>query len=75
MNERAMQNEDYKFQFKLGEMDSEKLYDDPIAEFIRAQLAEILNFIVLISEGEEVKPDGFKLTDEESEKEYMIFEK
>lgn len=73
MNNPSIHTEDYEFTFRLGEMGTETLYDDPIVEFIRAQLEELLKYVILTKEGEEVKPDGFKLTIEGNDKEYQIF--
>jgi len=63
---------DYVFRFELNAKPEGTLYDDPLVEFVRSQLEDLLNFLVLTKDGEEVKVNGFKLLDDRGN-EYRIF--
>ena len=41
--------------------DSPPLHDDPRVEFIRTQLAALLDLVVLCKDGQVVQPNGFKM--------------
>jgi len=62
MAEKSAPSEDYPFRYRLmPQPDGDTVYQDPLTEMIRAQLVNILNIIVPVSGGKEVKVDGFKL--------------
>jgi membrane-associated protease RseP (regulator of RpoE activity) len=62
MADKSTPSEDYPFRYQLmPETDGDIVYQDPLTEMIRAQLANILNIVVPVSGGKEVKVDGFKL--------------
>lgn len=57
--------EDYVFRFSLAECDpGEPVYDDPLLELIRGQLADLLDAVVLTFQGKRVRVDGFALMQE-----------
>jgi len=43
-------------------MSNERCNEDLTVEYIRRQLGELLNFVVLTYDGKKVKIDGFKFT-------------
>ncbi len=51
---------------------AEVCYDDPLLELVRGQLADLLDVIVLTSEGKPVMVDGFRLVSEPGTQ-YAIF--
>ena len=62
MAEKSAPSEDYVFRYRLRlEPDRNALYQDPLMEMIRAQLANILNLVIPVAGGKELKLDGFKL--------------
>ena len=66
-------DEDYVFRYKLdiGSKNT-NILDDPLVEMTRSQLEALLNIVILIYKGQEVKVDGFTfLNDRETI--YKIF--
>ena len=53
---------DYIWRFRLDDMSNERCNEDLTVEYIRRQLGELLNFVVLTYDGKKVKIDGFKFT-------------
>jgi hypothetical protein len=53
---------DYIWRFRLDDMSNERCNGDLTVEYIRRQLGELLNFVVLTYDGKKVKIDGFKFT-------------
>lgn len=55
---------EYVFRYRLqeeGEKGSPPFYEDRLLELIRQQIANLLNVVVPVYRGKEVKIDGFKL--------------
>ena len=48
------------------------VYDDPLVELIRGQLADLLDAVILTDHGRRVRIDGFQLL-QEPETQYEIF--
>ena len=51
---------DYIWRFRLDDMSNERCNEDLTVEYIRRQLEELLNFVVLTYNEKKVKIDGFK---------------
>ena len=51
---------DYIWRFHLDDISNERVNEDLTVEYIRGQLEELLNFVVLTHDGKKVKIDGFK---------------
>jgi len=60
MKDKVDENGDFIFRFKLDEIQDEKVYDDPLTEMVRSQLAALLDVVVLTENDKPVKVDGFK---------------
>jgi hypothetical protein len=68
-------SEDYIFRYPLQlESASNAIYPNAVTEMIRAQLQSLLNLVVPVAGGKEVKVDGFKLL-RDRDKVYDIFVK
>jgi hypothetical protein len=53
-------DEDYIWRFRLDNISNERVNEDLTVEYIRRQLEELLNFVVLTYNEKKVKIDGFK---------------
>ena len=51
---------DYIWRFRLDNISNERVNEDLTVEYIRRQLEELLNFVVLTYNEKKVKIDGFK---------------
>jgi hypothetical protein len=64
---------EYVFRFRVETpTDGEAVYDDPLVELIRGQLADLLDAVTLTYRGRRVPVDGFRLLQEPGT-EYGIF--
>jgi hypothetical protein len=52
--------EEFVFHFDFSSVDAKALYDDPIVEVFREQIANLLDIVVLMEGEKQVKIDGFK---------------
>ncbi len=68
------EEEDFVFRFDLSYVQSKGLYNDPIVEMFREQIANILDIVILMEGGKEIKVDGFKFLNN-SKIIYQIFHK
>jgi len=65
--------EEFVFRFRVETpADGESVYDDPLVELIRGQLADLLDAVTLTYRGRRVPVDGFRLLQEPGT-EYGIF--
>jgi hypothetical protein len=60
MKNKVDENGDFIFRFKLDEIQDEKVYDDPLTEMVRSQLAALLDVVVLTENDKPVNVNGFK---------------
>jgi hypothetical protein len=51
---------DYIWRFRLDDISNKRVNEDLTVEYIRRQLEELLNFVVLTYNEKKVKIDGFK---------------
>jgi hypothetical protein len=65
--------QDFVFRFPLDRIGRKVLYEDKLVELIRQQLENLLDVVILTSEGKEVKVDGFKLL-VDLDTEYRIYD-
>jgi hypothetical protein len=65
---------DYIWRFRLDDISDEKSHEDLTVKYIRRQLEELLNFVVLTYNGKKVHINGFKLI-KDLEMNYDIFVK
>lgn len=63
MSDNQKRREDYEFRIRV-ENNVTEVYQEPIADFARLVLDQLLNHIVLTFNGKEVKVDGFYLNDD-----------
>ena len=71
--ETGAEGEDFIFRFRLeGPKPGEVVYDDPLLELIRGQLADLLDAAILTYHGERVMVDGFRLI-QDSKTQYEVF--
>ncbi len=64
---------DYVFRFRTEPSSTgEPVYDDPLVELIRGQLADLLDSVVLTDHGRRVRVDGFRLL-QNMDTQYEIF--
>ncbi len=52
---------DYIWRFRLDDISNKKSHDDLTVEYIRRQLVELLNFVILTYNEKKVQINGFKL--------------
>lgn len=52
--------EEFIFRFDCSCAEAETLYDDPIVELFRKQIANLIDIVVLMEGDKQVKIDGFK---------------
>jgi hypothetical protein len=67
-------NTDYIWRFRVDDTSDEKSHEDVTVKYIRRQLEELLNFVVLTYNEKKVHINGFKLT-KDLEMNYDIFVK
>lgn len=63
---------DHVFRFRIDPSAEKPVYDDPLIELIRGQLADLLDAVILTDHGRRVRIDGFRLL-QEPESQYEIF--
>ncbi len=68
----AQSPRDHVFRFRIDPSGEEPVYDDPLVELIRGQLADLLDAVILTDHGRRVGIDGFRLL-QEPETQYEIF--
>lgn len=60
------ENGDYIFRFEIfHHLNNQKLYEEPVIEFLRRLLASVLEVVVLTHGNKDVSVDGFKLGKDE----------
>lgn len=71
--ERDSEQDDYVFRFRVEPSSAgEGVYDDPLVELIRGQLADLLDAVILTDHGRRVRVDGFRLL-QDPDNQYEIF--
>lgn len=71
--EPGRKDEDFVFRFELNPAEqAQRVYDDPMVEFVRSQLEDLLRTAVVTYKGKRVMVDGFRLLREPDEQ-YEIF--
>ena len=71
-DETADGEKEFVFRFPLSESGADSpVYDDPLLELIRGQLADLLDAVTLTYHGRPVRVDGFRLI-QEPDKQYEI---
>jgi hypothetical protein len=63
---------DYIFRFRLDSHNDESESDEPLVDFVRFQLADLLKIIVLTHNGKRAKVNGFRLLND-MEREHKIW--
>lgn len=71
---REGRSSEYVFRFRIDPSEETPVYEDPLAELIRGQLADLLDAVVLTDHGQRVRVDGFRLL-QDPETQYEIFPK
>lgn len=63
---------DYMFRFSIDVLQDENSPDEPLVDFVRCQLADLLKVIVLTHNGKRVKVNGFRFLND-MEREHKIW--
>ncbi|MBU7047247.1 MAG: hypothetical protein HXS54_12510 [Theionarchaea archaeon] len=71
-NSQVDERGDYIFHFEISPSHNEDMPDEPLTEFVRCQLRDLLQIIVLTHNGERVKVNGFQFLND-TEREHKIW--
>ena len=63
---------DYIFRFSVDVPGGEPLVDEPLVDFVRCQLADLLKIVILTENGKKVRINGFRFLND-LEKEHKIW--
>lgn len=71
--EEATEPGEYVFRFRVEPTAGEEgVYEDPLVELVRGQLADLLDAAILTDHGKRVRVDGFRLL-QEPDVQYEVF--